>query len=125
DRAPLLEDVAAEAAEAGHGVGDVDLQVVLELLLLAVAHDGERHGDGVLLHEPLGLDERDQLAVDAEHGMRTHLQVQVRRLALRSDLQEIVYMHPSLSPPPGRPRPSRRASCAGPPLSPPPPPART
>jgi hypothetical protein len=30
--AALLEDVAAEAAEAGHRVGDVDLEVVLELL---------------------------------------------------------------------------------------------
>ena len=85
-RAPLLEDVAAEAAQPGHGVGDVDLQVVLELLLLAVAHDGERHGDGVLLHEPLGLDERDQLAVDAQHGVGPHLEMEVRRLALRSDL---------------------------------------
>ena len=93
DGAPLLEDVAAEAAEAGHGVGDVDLQVVLELLLLAVAHDGERHGDGVLLHEALGLHQRDELAVDAQHGVGAHLQVEVGRLPLGRDLQEIIYVH--------------------------------
>ena len=92
-RAPLLEDVAAEAAQAGHRVGDVDLEVVLELLLLAVAHDGERHGDGVLLHEALGLHQGDQLAVDAEHGVRPHLQVEVGGLALRRDLQQVVDVH--------------------------------
>ena len=34
DRAALLEHVAAEAAEAGHAVGEVDLLRVLELLAL-------------------------------------------------------------------------------------------
>jgi hypothetical protein len=34
DGAALLEDVAAEAPEAGHGIGDVDLEFVLEALLL-------------------------------------------------------------------------------------------
>ena len=34
DRAALLEDVAAEAAEAGHAVGEVDFLRVLELLAL-------------------------------------------------------------------------------------------
>ena len=40
DRAALLEDVAAEAAEAGHGVGEVDLLRLLELLPLRRGHDG-------------------------------------------------------------------------------------
>ena len=97
-RAALLEDVAAEAAEAGDGVGDVDLEVLLELLLLAVAHDGERHGDGVLLHEALGLHQRDELAVDAQDGVRPDLQVEVGGLALRRHLQEIVDVHAALPP---------------------------
>jgi hypothetical protein len=57
-RAPLLEDVAAEPAEPGHRVGDVDLELLLEALLLAGVHDRERHRDGVLLHQPLELGER-------------------------------------------------------------------
>ena len=106
DRAALLENVAAEAAEPGHGVRDVDLEVLLELLLLAVAHDGERHRDGVLLHEALGLDERNQLAVDAQHRVRPHLQVEVGGLALRRHLQQVVDVHRSPRSGPTAPRPT-------------------
>src|SRR6185503_8221947 len=85
--------VAAEAAEAGHRVGDVDLELFLEDLLLAGVHDRERHGDGVFLHQPLELDQRQQLAVDADDGVAAHLEVEVGRLALDRDLQQIVDVH--------------------------------
>ena len=53
DRAALLEDVAAEAAEAGHAVGEVDFLRFLELLPLRGGHDGGAHGDDVLVVEAL------------------------------------------------------------------------
>src|SRR6202035_5967347 len=58
-RAALREDVAAEAAEPRHRVGDVDLVLFLEALLLASVHDRARHGDGVLLHQALEGAPRD------------------------------------------------------------------
>jgi len=93
DRAALLEDVAAEAPEAGHRVGDVDLEVVLEFFLLAGGHDRERHGDGVFLHEPLHIHQRDQLAVHPDDRVRTDFQMQVRRLPLDRDLEKVVDVH--------------------------------
>ena len=93
DRAALLEDVAAEAAEARHRVGDVDLELLLEALLLAGVHDRERHRDGVLLHQPLELGQRHQLAVDADDRVAAHLEVEVGRLALDRDLEQIVDVH--------------------------------
>ena len=57
-RSALLEHVAAEAAQPRHRVGHVDLEVVLELLFLTRAHDAEGHRDGVLLHQPLQIGER-------------------------------------------------------------------
>ena len=58
DGAALLEDVAAEAPEARHGVADVDLHLLLETLLLARVHDRERHRRGVVLHQAPDLDQR-------------------------------------------------------------------
>src|SRR5262249_36960751 len=44
DVAALLEDVDAEAAEAGHAVGHVELGGLFEFLLLPVGHHAEGHG---------------------------------------------------------------------------------
>ena len=60
DRAALLEDVAAEAAEAGHAVGEVDLLGLAELLDVLGAHDRARHRLGVVAVEPLLLGRDDQ-----------------------------------------------------------------
>jgi hypothetical protein len=43
DGAPLLEDVDAEPAQPRNAVGEVQLVLRLELLLLVVVHDPERH----------------------------------------------------------------------------------
>jgi hypothetical protein len=61
---PLLEDVDAEAAETEDRVRRVDLEVILEFLLLASAHDAERHRDGVFLGKPAQLRERHEVAAD-------------------------------------------------------------
>ena len=102
-RAALLEDVAAEAAEPGHRVGDVELELLLEALLLAGVHHRERHRDGVLLHQPLELAERQQVAVDADHRVAPDLEMEVGGLALHRDLQQVVDVHLREPPPaPGR-----------------------
>src|SRR5262245_19973867 len=48
DRAALLEDIAAEAAESRYSISDVYLGVFAESLLLPVVHDRECHSDGIL-----------------------------------------------------------------------------
>ncbi len=96
DRAALLEDVAAEAAETRHRVGHVDLEVVLELLLLARAHDAEGHRDGVLLHQTFLIDHGREAAVDPEHRMRSDLEVEVGGALIRRQLEQVVDMHRSL-----------------------------
>src|SRR5262249_17787708 len=72
---------------------DVDLVVVLELLLLARRHDGKRHGDGVFLHQPLELHQRHELAVDADDGVRSDLDVEVRSSPFRGNFQKVVDVH--------------------------------
>ena len=47
DRAALLEDVAAEAAEAGNAVGEVDFLRLPELLLVLGREEHARHRFGV------------------------------------------------------------------------------
>src|SRR5437762_3093628 len=89
ERRAREEDVAAETAQAGHGVGDIDLVVILELLLLAGGHDREGHGDRVFLHETLELDQREKLAVDPDDGIGTDLDVKVRRPPLGRNLQQV------------------------------------
>ena len=53
DRAALLEHVAAEAAEPGHAVGEVDFLRVLEFLALLRRHDRRAHRDDVFVVELL------------------------------------------------------------------------
>ena len=79
--------------EVRHRVGDVDLEVVLELFLLARGHDRERHRDRVLLHQAARVGQPDELAVDADDGKGADFQVQVRRLALDRHLEQIVDVH--------------------------------
>jgi hypothetical protein len=77
DRAALLEDVAAEAAEAGDAVGQVHFLRVLELLPLRRRHDRRRHLHEVLVIELLLVADRRQVPVDAGHGIAADLEVQV------------------------------------------------
>ena len=93
DRAALLEDVAAEAAEARHAVGEVDFLRFLELLALRRRHDRGAHRDDVLVVEPLLLGRRHQRAADAHHREAADLEVQVRGAVFDRDLQEIVDVH--------------------------------
>ena len=87
DGPPLLEDVAAETAEAGDRVGDVDFVVIFEFLFLARRHDRERHGDRVFLHQPLQFDQREQFAVHPDDGVRPDLDVKIGGTPLCGNLQ--------------------------------------
>ena len=80
DAAALPEDVDAEAAQVGRGVGEVDLVVLAEAPDLLVGHD--RRGDvlGVLGGERRLVHE-EQVAVDADHRRAPGLDVQVGRVA--------------------------------------------
>ncbi len=95
DGAALLEDVAAEPAEARHAVGEVDLLRVLEPLALGGRHDGGRHLHEVLVVQLLVIGDANEPPMDAGHGIGPDLQVKVRRSALDGQLQEIVDMHDS------------------------------
>ena len=96
DGAALLEDVAAEAAEPGHAVGQVDFVVVLELLAVSGGHHGRRHGDHVSWSSRLSSEGRRQRAADAHHREAADLEVQVGGAVVDGDFQEVVDMHVSL-----------------------------
>src|SRR5262249_13331915 len=93
DGAALLEDVDAEAPQSGNRIGQVDLEVILEFLLLPAAHDAEGHGDGVFLGQAGQLAQGGQAAIDPDHGEAADLQVEVRGPSFRGDLQEVVDVH--------------------------------
>jgi hypothetical protein len=66
DVAALLENVDAEAAQAGHAIGHVQLGRFFELLLLAVGHHAERHGQHFFGGDARDVGERRQQAIDAQ-----------------------------------------------------------
>ena len=83
DGAALLKDVAAEPAEAGDAVGEVDLLRVLEFLALAGRHHRRAHRDDVLVIEPLLVGRGHEHAAHAHHRVAADLQVQVGGAASR------------------------------------------
>src|SRR5216684_4633544 len=75
--AALLEDVDAEAAEAGDAVSHVELGGFLELLLLAVGHHAEGHGKHLFGGDAGDVGDGVQKAVDAEVGVIADFEMQV------------------------------------------------
>ena len=90
DVAALLEDVDAEAAQAGDAVGHVEFRGFLEFLLLAVGHHAERHGKHFFRRNARDVGQRIEQPVDAQVGMVAHLQMKVRRLGFNGAAQQIV-----------------------------------
>src|SRR5687768_8518080 len=93
DRAALLKRVAAEPAETGHAVGEIDLVVVLELLAVAGREDRGGHRHHILVIEPFLFGGRSQRAADPHHRVAAHLQVEVRGAALNGNFQEVIDVH--------------------------------
>ena len=90
DVAALLEDVDAEAAQAGDAVGHIQLGRFLELLLLPVGHHAERHGKHFFRRDAGDVGEAVQQAVDAKIRVVADFQVQVGGAAFDGAAQEIV-----------------------------------
>ena len=93
DRAALLEDVAAETAQARHAVREVDLEAVLEFLALLRGHHRGGHPDGVLVREPGIFVRRNEVAAHPHHRVAADLQVKVRGSRLDGELQQFVDVH--------------------------------
>ena len=95
DVAALLEDVHAEASQAGDAVGHVELGILLEFLFLPVGHHAERHAQHVFGGDARLFGERDQFAVNAHVRVVADLQVQVGRLPVHGNAQQFVNLHGS------------------------------
>src|SRR5580704_8146047 len=97
DVAALLENVDAETSEAGDAVGHVELGGFLELLLLAIGHHAEGHGEHFFRRDARHVAERIQDAVNAKIGVVADFQVQVGGAAFDSAAQQIVNIDGHLS----------------------------
>ena len=93
DRAALLEDVAAEAAEPGDAVGQVDFLRLAEFFLVLGREEHARHRFGVVAVEPLFLGGDEQCAIDPHHRVAADLEVQVGGSGRGGYPQEIIEMH--------------------------------
>ena len=69
DIAALLENVDAEAAEAGDAIRHVEFGGFFELLLLAIGHHAEGHGEHFFRRDARHVAERVQDAINAEIGV--------------------------------------------------------
>ena len=91
--AALVVDAAAEPAEPGQAVGQVDVEVLLQPLPLELGH----HLVGQLLAvgggQPGIAGQRRQRPVDADHGVVAGLEVEVRGVPFDRDLQEFIDDH--------------------------------
>jgi hypothetical protein len=87
DVAALLEDVDAEAAEAGDAVGHVEFGGFFELLFLAIGHHAEGHGEHFFRRDAWHVAERVQDAINAKIGVIADFQVQVGGAAFDSAAQ--------------------------------------
>src|SRR6266849_133183 len=100
DVATLLENVYAEAAQAGNAISHVQLGGFLELLLLAVGHHAERHGEHLFRRNAGYVGEGVEQAIDAEIRVVADLQVQVGSFAFNGAAKQIVNAecHSSVNP---------------------------
>ena len=98
DRAALLEGVAAEAAEPGHAVGEVDFVLFLEALAVAVGSTAAAMASMSSWSSRLSSEAGISGAADAHHRVAADLAVQVGGARFDRNLQQIVDVHPSVSP---------------------------
>ena len=90
DVAALLEDVDAEASEAGDAIGHVELGGLFEFLLLPVGHHAEGHGQHLFRRDAGDLGDRVQQAVDTKIGVVADLEVQVGRPLFDGAAEQII-----------------------------------
>src|SRR5271170_7026040 len=97
DVAALLENVDAEATQAGDAVGHVEFGGFLELLLLAIGHHAEGHGEHFFRRDAWYVAERVQDAIHTKVRVIADFQVQVGGAAFDSAAQQIVNIDGHLS----------------------------
>jgi len=93
DVAALLKDVDTEPSQAGDAVSHVDFRGFFEFLLLARGHHAKRHVEHVLGRDTRLVGERNEVAIDAQVRIVTHLQVQVGSAALHGNAQQVINIH--------------------------------
>ncbi len=86
----LAEDVDAEAREARHRVGEVDVQLLPELLLVPLLHHGLEQPEGVLPPEDRGVRDLLHVSVDAPVGLQARREVQVGSALRHDPLEHLV-----------------------------------
>ena len=90
ERVALEVDVHAEAREAGNAVGEVELAVDLEVLLLLGREDAVEERPRRVGHDLLLVRERSEVAVHADGGWRSRHEVEVRRAHLDGAAEQVV-----------------------------------
>jgi hypothetical protein len=90
DVAALLEHVDAEAAEAGDAIGHVELGGLLKLLLLAVGHHAEGHGQHFFRRDARDVSKGSQEAIDAQIGVVADFEMQVGGFVFDGAAEQIV-----------------------------------
>src|SRR6202007_2645182 len=90
DVTALLENVDAEAAETGDAIGHVDFGGFLELLLLAVGHHAERHGEHFFRRDAGNIGDGIEETVDAQVRVVANFEMQVGRLVFDGAPEKIV-----------------------------------
>src|SRR5216683_689340 len=90
DVAALLKNVDAEAAQSRYAIGHVQFRGFLELLLLAVGHHAERHGEHLFGRDARHVGLRGQQAVYAQVRVIADFQVQVGRFVFNRAAEKIV-----------------------------------
>jgi len=91
--APLVVDAAAEPSEARQAVGQVDVEVLFQPLLLELRHHLVRELLAVRGGQPGISGQGRQRPVDADHGVVAGLEVEVRSVPFDRDLQEFIDDH--------------------------------
>jgi len=90
DVAALLKDVDAEAAQARDAVRHVQFRRFLELLLLAVGHHAESHGEHFFRRDARHVGDRGEQTVNAQVGVIADFQVQVGSLVFNSATEQVI-----------------------------------
>ena len=90
DVATLLENVDAETAQASDTVSHIQFRCFLELLLLAVGHHAECHGEHLFRRDARHVGQRGEQAVHAQVRVIADFQVQVGRFVFDRAAEKIV-----------------------------------
>ena len=96
--AALLKDVDTEASQARDAVCHIDFRSLFEFLFLARRHHAERHVQHVFGGDARLLRQRDQVAINAQVGIVSYLQMQIGGAAFHGNAEQVVDIHAGMTP---------------------------